>query len=134
MKNHLKTILLYVLLIAVIIGVVATIFQSTEEEKIVLGDVVAYFESDRVVSFLIDENYYITMQVIKQDAAGNLQTKADGSWDTTEISYQLRSLDLFNEYCGDHVRSNANLTDYDIEPQTTYPWWHPWCRERCPRW
>ncbi|MBR2463947.1 MAG: ATP-dependent zinc metalloprotease FtsH [Clostridia bacterium] len=123
MKNHLKTILLYVLLIAVIIGVVATIFQSTEEEKIVLGDVVAYFESDRVVSFLIDENYYITMQVIKQDAAGNLQTKADGSWDTTEISYQLRSLDLFNEYCGDHVRSNANLTDYDIEPQTTYPWW-----------
>ena len=123
MKNHLKTILLYVLLIAVIIGVVATIFQSTEEEKIVLGDVVAYFESDRVVSFLIDENYYITMQVIKQDAAGNLQTKADGSWDTTEISYQLRSLDLFNEYCGDRVKSNANLIDYDIEPQTTYPWW-----------
>ncbi|MBR2010455.1 MAG: ATP-dependent zinc metalloprotease FtsH [Clostridia bacterium] len=123
MKNHLKTILLYVLLIAVIIGVVATIFQSTEEEKIVLGDVVAYFQSDRVVSFLIDENYYITMQVIKQDAAGNLQQNADGSFVTTEISYQLRSLDLFNEYCGDYVRSNTNLTDYDIEPQTTYPWW-----------
>ena len=35
MKNHLKTLLLYLVLIAVIIGVVATIFQSTEEEKIV---------------------------------------------------------------------------------------------------
>ena len=123
MKNHLKTILLYVLLIAVVIGVVATIFQSTEEEKIVLGDVVTYFEDDRVVSFLIDENYYITLEVIKKDAAGNLQTKADGSWDTTEISYQLRSIDLFNEYCSEYVRENKNLTEFDIEPQTTYPWW-----------
>jgi len=123
MKNHLKTILLYVLLIAVIIGVVATIFQSTEEEKIVLGDVVTYFESDRVVSFLIDENYYITMEVIKLDAAGAPEKKADGSFATTEISYQLRSLDLFNEYCGDYVKTNKNLQDFDIEPQTTYPWW-----------
>ena len=123
MKHHIKSILLYVLLIAVIIGVVATIFQSTEEEKIVLGDVVAYFESDRVASFVIDENYYITLQVIKQNADGTLQLKPDGSFETTTVAYQLRSLDLFNEYCGDYVKSNANLTDYDIEPQTTYPWW-----------
>ncbi len=123
MKNHLKTILLYVLLIAVIIGVVATIFQSTEEEKIVLGDVVAYFESDRVVSFLIDENYYITMKVIKVDAAGTPLKKDDGSFETTDVSYQLRSLDLFNEYCGDYVKANANLTEWEVEPQTTYPWW-----------
>ncbi len=123
MKHHIKSILLYVLLIAVIIGVVATIFQSTEEEKIVLGDVVAYFQSDRVASFVIDENYYITLQIIKQNADGSLQTKPDGGFETTTVAYQLRSLDLFNEYCGDYVKTNANLADYDIEPQTTYPWW-----------
>ncbi len=124
MKHHIKSILLYLLLIAVIIGVVATIFQSTKEEKIVLGDVVAYFESNRVVSFVIDESYYITLKVIEQNADGSLKTNADGSFATTDVSYQLRSLDLFNEYCGDYVKkTNTNLKTYDIEPQTTYPWW-----------
>ena len=123
MKIHWKNLLLYLVLIAVLITAVSLIFQSTKEEKIVLGDVVAYFESDRVVSFLIDENYYITMKVIKVDAAGAPLKKADGSFDTTDISYQLRSLDLFNEYCADYVKANQNLVEYDIEPQTTYPWW-----------
>ncbi|MBQ9801452.1 MAG: ATP-dependent zinc metalloprotease FtsH [Clostridia bacterium] len=123
MKKHIKSILLYLLLIGLVIAAVATIYQQTEEEKIVLGDVVAYFESDRVTSFLIDEKYYITMNVIKTDADGNFVTKEDGSFSTSEISYQLRSIDLFNEYCGDYVKNNANLTEYDIEPQSVTPWW-----------
>ena len=123
MKKHWKTLLLYVVLIAVLIGTVSFIFQSTKEEKILLGNVVDYFKADRVESFFIDENFYITMKVINVNAEGALVTKADGTFETTEVSYQLRSLDLFNEYCGEYVRENKNLIEYDIERQTTYPWW-----------
>ena len=38
MKKHLKTIILYLVLIAVVIFTVATIFRGTESEKLVLGD------------------------------------------------------------------------------------------------
>ena len=123
MKKHIKSIVLYLLLFAVIIAVVSTIFQQTKEEKVVLGEVVAYFKEDRVTSFVIDEDYYITMSVIKKDAAGAVLYNADGSYQTEEISYRLRSLDLFNEYCGEYVKGNTNLKSFDVEPQTVTPWW-----------
>ena len=122
MKNHLKTILFYLLLIGVIIAVLATIFHRTSDEKLLLSDVVGYFESDRVASFVIDEDYRLTMKIIKTAEDGTLQRNEDGSFATTEVSYQLRSLQIFEDYCGKY-RENANLATYEIEPQTTYPWW-----------
>lgn len=123
MKNHVKTILFYLLLIGVIIAVLATIFHSTVSEKRTLSDVVDYFESDRVQSFVIDEDYLLTMKVIKRAEDGSLLKNEDGSFAVEEISYQLRSLQLFESYCGEFVRNNANLATYDVEPETVYPWW-----------
>lgn len=122
MKEHLKTILFYLLLIGVIIAVLATIFHRTSDEKLLLSDVVGYFESDRVVSYVIDEDYRLTMKVIKTAEDGTLLRGEDGNFVTTEVSYQLRSLQVFEDYCGQY-RNNANLVTYEIEPQTTYPWW-----------
>ena len=126
MKNHLKTILFYVLLIGVIIAVVASIFRGTENEKLVLSDVVEYFEDDRVTHFVIDEEYNLTMTVIKVDSDGALIKDGD-KWVTEEKSYRLQSLSLFQEYCGDLIKDEnnlrENLVDYDIEPETVYPWW-----------
>ena len=124
MKKHLKSILFYLLLIGVIIAVVSMIFQSTEEEKLILSDVVGYFEDDRVQEFVIDEDYYLTMTVIKVDANGVPLLKADGSGFETETKgYQLQSLGLFQEYCGGYVATNANLADYEVQPVTPTPWW-----------
>lgn len=122
MKEHLKTILFYLLLIGVIIAVLATIFHRTSDEKLLLSDVVGYFESDRVVSYVIDEDYRLTMKVIKTAEDGTLLRGEDGNFATTEVSYQLRSLQVFEDYCGQY-HTNANLVTYEIEPQTTYPWW-----------
>lgn len=123
MKNHIKTILFYLLLIGVIIAVVATIFHGTKKEKLVLGEVVNYFKEDRVVTFTIDEDYNLTLITIKE-TDGVLQQNADGTWVTEEHAYKLRSLDLFNQYCGEYVKNNVNLqATYEIEPVTTYPWW-----------
>ena len=123
MKKHLKSILFYLLLIGVIIAVVSMMFQSTEEEKLVLSDVVTYFEGDNVVEFFIDEEYYLTMTVIKTDALGNRVTKADGSFETEAKGYQLQSLGLFQEYCADLIPNCENLESYEIQPITPTPWW-----------
>ena len=124
MKKNIKTLVFYVVLIAIVITLVATIFQSTEQEKIILGDVVGYFEEDRVTYCVINEDYYLTIKVIKTNEAGELlKNPATGEWDTKEISYQLRSLQLFEDYCSEYVKVNENLAHFDIEPVTTYPWW-----------
>ena len=124
MKKHLKSILFYVILIGVIIAAVSMIFQSTEEERLILSDVVGYFENDRVQEFVIDEDYYLTMTVIKVDASGAPVLKADGSgFETEPKGYQLQSLALFLEYCGDYVATNVNLTGYEVQPVTPTPWW-----------
>ncbi len=122
MKSHIKTILFYVVLIAVIIAVVSMIFQGTVEETLVLSDVVTYFEEDRVTEFTIDEDYYLVMKVIKTDENGGLMAN-DNGWIVEEKAYQLQSLSLFEQYCHDYVEGNANLQSYDIQPITPTPWW-----------
>ena len=125
MKSHLKMIVFYLLLIAIIIATVAMIFRGTEQEKLVLGDVVRYFEQDRVTSFVIDEDYNLSMTVIK-GADGAYEQNADGTWVTEEKSYRLQSLALFQEYCGDLVLRNqkeGKLKTFDIEPESVTPWW-----------
>lgn len=123
MKNHIKTILFYLLLVGVIIAVLATVFHSTKSEKLVLQDVVSFFKADRVTSFVIDKDYNLTMEVIKVDAEGNLVRDAEGKFVTEKHAYELRTLQLFEDYCHQYVENNQNLTTYDIEPAASYPWW-----------
>ena len=124
MKNHIKTIAFYLVLICAILLVVSLIFRGTVEEKLVLADVVGYFEADRVVSFVIDEENNLVMQVIATNDDGvGLKQDASGNWVTQEVSYRLQSIALFEEYCHDYVASNQNLVSYDIEPESVTPWW-----------
>ncbi len=124
MKKHLKSILFYLLLIGVIVAVVSVMFQSTEEEKLILSDVVGYFEDDRVQEFFIDEDYYLSMTLYKElDAEGKPVPKADGTFETEKKGYQLQSLGLFQEYCADLIPQCENLKEYEIQPITPTPWW-----------
>ena len=124
MKKHLRSIIFYLVLIGVIVAAVSFMFQTAEEESLILSDVVTYFEEDNVESFLIDEDYYLTMTVIKTDADGNRVLKADGSgYETETKGYQLQSLGLFQEYCADMIPNCQNLKKYEVQPVTPTPWW-----------
>ncbi len=112
MKKHIKTLLLYLVVIALIIVAVSLIFNSTSKEKAVLSQVVAHFEADNVSTFTIDKNYNLTLELVTPDATG-----------ATEVSYKLQSVGLFQEYCGEYIKQNQNLTSYDIEPEATLPIW-----------
>ena len=110
MKSNLKIILFYLVLIAVIIFFVAQVFTTTQADKLVYSDIVTYFEQEQVASFVVDEDYLLTMKL------------KDG----TEMSYQLKSLTIFRDDLGDLIleqKSAGILESYDYEPDTVLPWW-----------
>ena len=69
MKGNFKAIIFYIVLILVIVLSVSAFFGPTKEEKMVYSDIVEYFKTDSVVSFYVDENYYLTMKVVNDEAA-----------------------------------------------------------------
>ena len=110
MKSNLKIILFYLVLIGVIIFVVAQLFSTTQADKLVYSDIVTYFEQEQVSSFVVDEDYLLTMQLKDQ----------------TQVSYQLKSLTIFRDDLGDLIleqKSAGIIESYDYEPETVYPWW-----------
>ncbi len=123
MKKHIKTLLLYLVVIALIIAAVSLIFNNTSKEKAKLSEIVDYFEKDLVASFVIDKNYNLTLDVIVPNADGSITQNADGSYNTEEISYKLQSVGLFQEYCGEYIKQNEHLVSYDVEPEATLPFW-----------
>ena len=126
MKGNLKVIIFYIALILVIVFSVSTFFGQTKAEKMLYSDIVDYFKTDMVVSFLVDENYYLTMKVVDKDTATFDENGIVTAYDESklqEIGYQLRSLELFHTDLEDYIASNNNLTEYEYEPQTTFPWW-----------
>ena len=119
-KNHIKTFLLYAVLIVAVILTVSVMFSSNEEEQPKYSDVIDYFQNDQVIEFTIDKKYYLTMTVDELDAEG----KPLGN--TKTVGYQLRSLDLFNRDCSEYYlaeNSVSNLKSYEIEPDSAIPWW-----------
>ncbi|MBO5305190.1 MAG: hypothetical protein J6B12_00355, partial [Clostridia bacterium] len=126
MKGNFKAIIFYIALILVIVLSVSAFFGPTKEEKMVYSDIVEYFKTDSVVSFYVDEEYYLTMKVVNGDYAvydeNGIVTEFNAD-KTKEIGYQLRSLELFHTDLENYIATNANLTEYEYEPQTTFPWW-----------
>ena len=119
-KNHIKTFLLYAVLIVAVIVTVSVMFSDGEEAKPKYSDVIDYFQNDQVIEFTIDKKYYLTMVVDELDAEGKPLGK------TKTVGYQLRSLDLFNRDCSKYYlaeNSESNLKTYEIEPESVIPWW-----------
>ena len=67
MKNNFKTILFYIVLIAIIIVTVSTLFDNTQDKPAQYSDIVEYFKTDSVISFTVDNKDYLTMMVVDPD-------------------------------------------------------------------
>ena len=82
-KNYIKTLAFYAILIIGVILVVSFMFSDAKEEKITYSDVVDYFKNDKVIEFVVDDEFFITMTVDTLDAEG----KPTGN--TKTIGYQF---------------------------------------------
>ncbi len=127
MKHNFKAIIFYIALIAIVVFAVSSLLGNTQQDKLIYSDIVKYFETDSVISFTVDEGYELTMTVVDPEhATVDEETGKILSFEKEhlkEISYQLRSLELFHTDLERYIAENQNLEDYEYEPQTSLPWW-----------
>jgi len=110
MKNSLKVILFYVSLIAIIIIASSVVFDTVEKEATLYSDIVRYFKEEQVDAFLLTSD-------------NELQLKLK---DGTQLAFQLRNYETYTTHFAQIAEDQymeGIISDYDIEPPTTYPWW-----------
>ncbi|MBO5648876.1 MAG: AAA family ATPase, partial [Clostridia bacterium] len=110
MKNSLKVIIFYVVLIGIVLFASSVVFDTVDSEPKVYSDILAYFQNEQVDSFLLtsDNELQLTLK------------------DKTVVVYQLRGYDTYELHFADIAEqqfAEGIITKYDIEPPTTYPWW-----------
>ncbi|MBQ9978265.1 MAG: ATP-dependent zinc metalloprotease FtsH [Clostridia bacterium] len=121
MKNNVKVILFYVLLIATIfVAVFAIMGNPSSNQEPIFSDIMELFAEDRVKEFEVSSENVLTLIVYKTDKEGVL-TDVTGL-KTEKISYKLRDVELFREEF-EKYQGNKNLEKYDYKPLATYPWW-----------
>ena len=110
MKNSLKVVIFYVALIAIVLFASSVVFDTVEQEQTLYSDIIELFVHEQVDSFVLtsDNELYLTLK------------------DQTMVSYQLRSYETYERNFAEIAEQQyleGILSDYDIEPPTTYPWW-----------
>ena len=110
MKNSIKVIIFYVVLIAIVLFASSVVFDTVEQEKTQYSDIIEYFVNEQIDSFVLtsDNEMQLTLK------------------DQSIVVYQLRSYDTYElnfSEIAEQQYLEGIITDYDIEPPTTYPWW-----------
>ena len=122
MKNNVKVILFYVLLIAAIfVAVLAMMGNPSSNEEPIFSDIMQYFEEDRVKEFEVSSENVLTLIVYKTDKAGLLMPEDVANAKTEKINYKLRDIELFRAEF-EKYQNNKNLEKYDYKPLASYVW------------
>jgi len=110
MKNSLKVIIFYVVLIAIVLFASSVVFDTVEQEKTLYSDIISYFTEEQVEYFLLTSDNELQLSLK----------------DKTIVVYQLRSYETYELNFAEIAEQqylDGIITDYDIEPPTSYPWW-----------
>lgn len=110
MKNGLKVILFYLVLIIAIILTVSYLFGDAQTEQKKFSDIANYFHNEQVKSFVLDSDNVLTMKL------------KDGQ----SVSYELRDYSTFQERfapIAEEQLEQGIISEYDIQPYQTLPWW-----------
>ncbi len=110
MKNSLRVIIFYVALIAIVLFASSVVFDTVEQEQTQYSDIIAYFVNEQVDSFVLtsDNEMQLTLK------------------DQTVVAYPLRSYETYElnfSEIAEQQYLEGILTNYDIQPPATYPWW-----------
>ena len=126
-KSNFKILIFYFVLILAVFLSLSFMFRQSEAEVITYGDVVDYFQKDAVTEFVVDEKYYLTMNVYVLDENGNLPVDESGNViagsATKTIGFQLPTYIDFTREFNEYYKTNVNLQKYDIQPEATIPFW-----------
>ncbi|MCD8314818.1 MAG: ATP-dependent zinc metalloprotease FtsH [Firmicutes bacterium] len=116
MKNNLKIIIFYIVLIALIILATASLFSSTTKETLTYSEVVSYFTDEKVAAFTIDGDNELTMYLYTDS----------GDISSTPVTYELRDFSVFyydlSELIAEQYEAGI-IQQYDYPAPTELPWW-----------
>ena len=99
----------YILILVFLLGTIAFMYSSTEPEALTYSEVMDYFKSEQVETFVIDGN-----------------TLAFELRDGTRLSYQLPNWNWFYNDMGELILEQheaGTIEVYDIRAASEMPWW-----------
>ena len=124
MKKGMKTLLFYLVMIAAVIIVVATVSGSFKPKELTYSDVRDLFKNNQVQSFEVSNTGVLTMKLYEMNEDGTV------NYDKVQekpISYTLFSIsffasDIYEEFVIDQHDQNY-IETYNFEPTETMPFW-----------
>ena len=123
MKKGMKTLLLYLAMIAAVILIVVAVSGAFSEKAPQYSDIREYFENDQVKYFEVSNTGVLTLTLYEKtgDVIDYSKTKED------TVSYTLFSIsffatDIYEKFVvGENVQNH--IESYDFEPTETMPFW-----------
>ncbi len=110
MKNSVKIIIFYAVMIIAVLVIVNMLLGNTELEEPGYSDILKLFKEEKVTEFSVDTANYITIKT------------TDGK----EVVYRIRDLYLFEEHVGALIQEQYDkgiITWYNYETPKETPWW-----------
>ena len=95
MKKGLKTLLVYLVLIAAIVLAVWYVSGVNQQEKIKYSEIYGYFENEQVYSFEVSNSNVLTLKLYSLNADGTVNHDKNALIEK-EVTYELYSLSLFH--------------------------------------
>lgn len=112
MKKNIKVIAFYLIAIIGMIAVTSWMVSNTGEEKLKYSELLGYFKAEQVQEFEIDNSNKIILTLNDEEK--------------TEVSYKLRSLQMFLDDAGEMIKEQHEkgiITSYDYEEPVEVAWW-----------
>ena len=126
MKKGLKTLLVYLALIAAVVLVVAYVSGVNQQEKIKYSEIYGYFENGQVYSFEVSTKNVITIKLYSLNADGSVNYDKNALIEE-EVVYELYSLSLFHtdvfETFVHEQYANGTIAWFDYEVPQEIPMW-----------
>ncbi len=113
-RSFLHDILFYAVIVVLIVVVLSSLFsRGSEEEEPTYGDIITYFQNEQVREVVVSPKNVLTLTV-----------EVDG--DEKQISYQLKSFEMFHEDLGGLIQEQIDaeiIREYEPQPAVETPWW-----------
>ena len=126
MKKGLKTLLVYLALIAAVVLVVAYVSGVNQQEKIKYSEIYGYFESGQVHSFEVSTKNVITIKLYSLNPDGSVNYDKNALIEE-EVVYELYSLSLFHtdifETFVHEQYANGIIVEFNYEVPQEIPMW-----------
>ena len=126
MKKGLKTLFVYLALIAAVVLVVAYVSGVNKQEKIKYSEIYDYFAKEQVYSFEVSSSNVLTLKLYSLNEDGSVNHDKAALVEKT-VSYKLYSLSLFHndifETFVKEQKANGIIVEFDYEVPKEIPMW-----------